>query len=804
MYNASMRKGVVLLLVLCVFSVVGCEKKSTPVPVSIHLADLYKPQLVEGHAVPESIQRTEWTFGAAGSTLWEAGPGTADVKIVDGKLTGRSTTDFPIIRFYRTEGYQDPDNVYAIVVKMRASAGSNVSLSYDGSEKVDLAQEIKDGQSFPWRRTAPLLPGKDFRTYQLGGSRTALNPSARNILLRPTDVAGATFEIESVRLILRKEHLAEIPSGPSWQGLSEIYQETVVSRSPEKIKLTVRLPKRPFLDLSVGTVEHEPVTFKLSVTPRNGSSRSLLEHTTTTPFRWERTPIDLADFAAREVTLELSVDSTKKGAIGFWGSPVIRARGVLPQRADNESSGDPPQGVILIWADTLRADHLDLYGYKRETSPNIKQLAAGGAFFEKNVTQATWTKVSTPSMFTSLYPSSHTVKEFTDRLPSSATTIAEVFRSAGYATLSFSSILFTGQFSNMHQGFDEVHEEGSLPDQESSKTAREYVDRLLPWLEIHRNVPFFVFLHVSDPHDPYKPYPPYDTMWMNPADVAVHEKQTKDIKDFITDPLLKRFGMPTRDELLKAGFDPAKYEQGEIDWYDGSIRGMDAEVGRLLERLRSLHLDKKTLVVFTGDHGEEFLDHGRTFHGQGVYGELTHTPLIFSYPGVIPAGKVLDETVEDIDIMPTILQIARLSVPSVAEGESLLPLIAPKFDTSSAEAAGWNPRAAITEKAKIFDVGGPAPRETEARAITLDGWKLIHNTVAAAGQPEFELYNIRIDPAEQRNVAPQNQEIVQKLTAALNTWQKKANAARLKPDAQTTQTMSQEELERLRSLGYIQ
>src|SRR5262249_45353449 len=157
-----------------------------------------------------------------------------------------------------------------------------------------------------------------------------------------------------------------------------------------------------------------------------------------------------------------------------------------------------------------------------------------------------------------------------------------------------------------------------------------------------------------------------------------------------------------------------------------------------------------------------------------------------------------------IDIMPTILQIARLPIPPVAQGESLLPLIAPKFDTSSAEAASWSSRPAITEKAKIFDVGGPAPRETEAHAITLDGWKLIHNTIAASGQPEFELYNIRTDPAEQRNVATQNPEIVKKLTAELNVWQKKANAAKLKPDAQATQTMSQEELERMRSLGYIQ
>src|SRR5262249_4306732 len=150
-------------------------------------------------------------------------------------------------------------------------------------------------------------------------------------------------------------------------------------------------------------------------------------------------------------------------------------------------------------------------------------------------------------------------------------------------------------------------------DQESSKTAREYLDRLLPWLETHRGDPFFVFLHVCDPHDPYKPYPHYDTMWSDPAKADCHAKQTKDVKEFISDPLLERIGMPIREELTKAKFNADEYEQGEIDWYDGSIRGMDTEIGRLMERLQALHLDKKTLVVFTGDHGEEFLEHGRTF-----------------------------------------------------------------------------------------------------------------------------------------------------------------------------------------------
>src|SRR4030095_9198289 len=114
---------------------------------------------------------------------------------------------------------------------------------------------------------------------------------------------------------------------------------------------------------------------------------------------------------------------------------------------------------------------------------------------------------------TGLYPSSHGIKDGPDRLPASAHTLAESFRQAGYATLSFSSVPFTGKSTSLHQGFEELHESASLGESKPSKTSREFVNRFLPWLEDHRDVPFFVYLHVFDPHDPYEPETPYNTLW---------------------------------------------------------------------------------------------------------------------------------------------------------------------------------------------------------------------------------------------------------------------------------------------------
>jgi arylsulfatase A-like enzyme len=798
-----------------------------PAPsLSIRLVDLYRPELVEGRTTGDVLKRarTEWRFdgpppgepGKLPSTRgWEAGPGTADLILREGRLVGRATDDLPILHLARTSGLEDKDLLHEIEIRLRVSAGNELAFTYRDTEKIDLGEVAKRARELPWRLTSPIIPGGEARTYVLDARRLPAPPSSTNIrhlLLRPTNAQGARFEIESVRLVFRREHLASVPSGVGWQGLSGIYRETLVARSPETIRVNLRLSTRPRLELALGTVDDGPVTFRVGLRRRHREREdTLLERTLTTPQRWEEASLDLSPFAGEEVSLSLSLAAEAKGVLGLWGAPTVRSLGTRPPEVTGRKLGSPPpQGVILIWADTLRRDHLGVYGYGRPTSPVLDGLAAEGTLFRDCVGQATWTKVATPSLMTSLYPTSHGVKEFSDRLPNAARTIAEVYREAGYATLSFSSIIFTGRFTNLHKGFEVVHEDSSLPDKESSKTAREYVDRLLPWLEAHRDVPFFVFLHVSDPHDPYRPYPPYDSLWADPGWRGEHERQAKEVRKFISDPLLKLFGMPTWAELETAKVDPRVWAARDRDWYDGSIRGMDAEIGRLRQRLQTLGLAEKTLLVFTGDHGEEFLEHGRTFHGQTAYGELTGVPLILWGPGVVPSGRVVGETVRTIDIMPTLLDISRLPIPAPAQGESLLP-----FFNLKGTAGGGGRRAdggllaargrpAVSEKASTIDAGGPPPRDTESFALVSDGWKLIHNTKRHPGDAEFELYRHDQDPLDQTDLSAERPELVVRLARDLRAWQSRAARARVKPDEASAQTMSKEDLERLRSLGYIQ
>lgn len=789
---------------------VSCRNSSPQVNKAVALTPLYKTDSSKARSPQKATPtpRTEWQFNVPPKALpekfpttygWEAGPGISELRIDQGKLVGQTTQELPVLHFERTSGLQNEDPLHSIEVRLRVSKGSNLRVDFASGEEFNAEQVIDNMRDFPTTvNSTPVIAGEQFHSYILRPKFTPPSRRIRHIVLVPSDAIGAKFEIESMRLIFRKEYLAGIQSGVSWESLGGVYQQAIVSRSPEKIILNVRMPHEPWLDLNIGTVEDGKITFQVTAQESNGSDskKTSFQRTLTRSHHWEPIRLELPQFSGRPVQFSLSLTSDQDGMIGFWGSPVVRSH-----RAEKLKN---VQRVILIMADTLRRDHLNVYGYKRTTTPNLARMASRGVLFQNCISQATWTKVAGPTLVTSLYPITHGVLNFSDRLPSSAKTLAEIFEEAGFATLGFSSNLFTATFSNFHQGFQQLHEDASLANPDSSKTTREYMDRLLPWLSNHQDVPFFVFLHAYDPHDPYEPYPPYNSVWADPNKKEEHQRHLKDVRKVIAEPLMRAFGMPNRQEMLKAGFNPEAYVSYDKDLYDGSILAMDAEFGRLLEHLNSLGLDQKTLIVFVGDHGEEFLEHGRTFHGQTVYGELTNVPLIFWMPGRIDQNVLVKDNVEIIDVLPTILVLCGMKPPEGIQGHSFASLLTNGSEKSTAEAGEeWN-RPAFSEKNITLERGAPPPQETESFSVVLDQWKLIHNTVREKGQSEFELYDVQKDPLDRVDLANQNPQIVERLQKELAAWRKKTAASHLKPDQDAAKGMSQEELERLRSLGYIQ
>ena len=600
--------------------------------------------------------------------------------------------------------------------------------------------------------------------------------------------------------------------------MGEIYRETIVSRAPERISLDLDLPSRPWLELAVGTIEDGPVTFAVDVT--TGSTvTSLWRRTVTLPRRWETRRLDLSAFAGETVTLSLSLESATEGAVGFWGTPVVRNSDVVlepdevattPARAELDDGGTRvPRGVIVFLGDTLRADHLDMYGYGRETAPFLSRLASEGTRFSETISQGTWTKVSVPTLLTSVYPTSHGIVNMPDRLPSNVTTLAEALRASGFATFQTSSVSFTGRLTNLHQGVEVLHERSSIDNDDlghsSAKTARTYVDRFLSWLDDHHDVPFYAFIHAFDPHFVYEPYPPYDLLWASPAGKDEHEARLEQMREHFGDDIRQgdgnRFGarnFPTAAELEEAGVDAEAYNAHLLDWYDGSIRGMDAELARLMEGLRERGLVDDTLLAFVSDHGEEFFEHGWGWHGNTVYRESVNVPMMLWWPGVVPSGTVVDEVVESISLMPTLLELAGVAVPEEAQGQSLLPLL---VDGGDPAALGWEPRPAFSERKRMESNDERAPYDVDQYAIVLDGWKLVHNIEPPEGMSEYELYDYAEDSLDLHDVADEHPEVVARLQQVLVERLRYMEARKLETD--DAGDLSPEELQRLRSLGYV-
>lgn len=359
-------------------------------------------------------------------------------------------------------------------------------------------------------------------------------------------------------------------------------------------------------------------------------------------------------------------------------------RGELSTRPNEE----PLQNVLLITIDALRADHLGCYGYGRPTTPRLDALAGEGLLFTDAFAQANCTELSFGSIYTSLYPSGHGVQRragAASRLPEATETIAEQMRDAGLRTIGLMPNPYLKREWGLAQGFDELEEFHygyrvllavkvlrevglvRLPDVIAHldvPRASTVVDEALRRLEDLDGRPFFLHLHLMDVHHPYIPPAPYTEMFRTPGASAIDAVQLWRRSWSLFDML------PANPELLS----PSELAR-IIDLYDGSIRYVDDQIGRLLDGLEASGLSGRTLVVVTADHGDEFLEHGDIFHKSPyLYDELIHIPLILRMPGG-PRGERREALVRHIDLLPTLVDLFRLPRLAQAQGESLRPLL---------------------------------------------------------------------------------------------------------------------------------
>ncbi|MBI3034772.1 sulfatase [Candidatus Woesearchaeota archaeon] len=370
--------------------------------------------------------------------------------------------------------------------------------------------------------------------------------------------------------------------------------------------------------------------------------------------------------------------------------------------------------VVILLVDALRPDHL-LY------APNINKLASNSVMFDNAISSSSLSLLSQSSIFTGRYPSHHGAVLKRQILNQKELTLAEILKENGYNTAGFIGGVYTKAKYGMGQGFitykdrldffEYVHTfdkfslravlvtffpiSKSLLRQDGESKAEDVNKQVFRWLENNKEHPFFMFVDYIDPHTPY----------------GTEEEFKKNYPNNIIN-------------LIKL--------------YDTEISYVDHNLGKLLDKLEELGIKNNTIIIILADHGEEFYEHGYLGHGNTLYQEAIHVPLIISYQKELKAQKI-QKRVETIDILPTILDLIRIEAPQNIDGISLFPMMKNEGN--------------YTKEYALSELYGRAGiDETEEQiAILYENWKLI--TV----KPDIEkipsgLYNLKTDPKEQINL----------------------------------------------------
>jgi arylsulfatase A-like enzyme len=444
-----------------------------------------------------------------------------------------------------------------------------------------------------------------------------------------------------------------------------------------------------------------------------------------------------------------------------------------------DDGGEPPH-ILLITVDTLRADRLGAYGSETTRTPHIDRLAREGVLFERAVAPIPVTKPSHFSMFTSLYPRDHGVMNNRMRLPEELPTLAGVLQRGGYDTAAFTATALLDRESGAGRGFGEFFRPKG-----SSRDADRVVPQADKWLRQRRSErPFFVWVHLFDPHMPYAP--PHA---LRPASSPDMEHRLP-VADWA----------PIAELARENGGDlPQAALERVVGLYDGEVEHVDRWIGTLRQALEDRGWLDRTVVVFTADHGECFENGVFFYHSNCLYEPAVRVPLLLRYPKQLPAGERRGDVVENLDLAPTLLTLAGLEIPGGFVGGDLF---APRAEGGRAfvQHPLYPDRTLKARRSKLegmTSVAGeavvPLVVGVQQTAVRTRDWKLIQTG------SETELYDLVSDPGERRNVAVEQPEVASELLGQLEQWQEDHPLEVGSPAA-----VNEELIEHLRALGYVQ
>ena len=461
---------------------------------------------------------------------------------------------------------------------------------------------------------------------------------------------------------------------------------------------------------------------------------------------WAESPI------ARRILALITAASAVMIAIVGCGSPSLQA---------------PRWNVLVVLVDTLRSDHLPIYGYDRATAPFLNEFSRKGVVFEQARSQAGCTFPSVNSLFTSQYPQlfQRSVKEHGLGIPEGVPTLAEMLRAAGYSTGAVSSSPIVRVNPSKRNpdggygaGFDQFDDSCEW---EPADCVNEAAFKILDDLQ----EPFFMYLHYLEPHGPYQPPEAHDRAF------AREQYDKPWVADGTLFPLL---GMLYQD-LPAVEFTDQDLAHA-IDLYDDEILYFDRQLFRMIQRLETDGMLDRTLIAFVADHGEEFLEHGFIGHCYDfTWDSSVKTPFVLWFPEFKRAGRT-PALAQNLDLVPTILDYLGI-------------------DASQYDLDGTSLRPVLEEERSVHRYVFGLQRF--ARWVTDGRYKLSYNIKTG----EAELFDLVLDPGERTTILARRPEVGEELTEILMRW---IDDVEGDLDVADRVQKASEATEKLRALGYLQ
>jgi len=453
---------------------------------------------------------------------------------------------------------------------------------------------------------------------------------------------------------------------------------------------------------------------------------------------------------------------------------ILVSWGCGPDQVTTRPLSDPP--IIVIGLDTVRGDHMGYAGADGVATPHLDDLAADGVAFVRCQATAPWTGPAFASIFTGLLPYRHGfIGGNYAGLDTSLVTISEMLTDEGYKTGSFVAIKWLTDKFGMTQG---VKEYRAFYMGRNGGEADEVTTKGLRFAVRYKTEPFYLFLHYYDAHAPYAPPGDFDRMY--------YEGNEKAPGDLLLDTILS-----DRNKLRQAKKESGMYAwlEGVTDWdypdlqYDEEISFVDDHVGQVIAGLKKHELYDQALILVVGDHGEHMTEHDNFYTHALPYEEALQVPLIIKWPRGEFAGRVVEQRVSILDVLPTILGAMGRDIPEELDGRDLFPLaVDPEADHTSI---------------LVAEQGGSRRFH---KTFTEGDWKLF--LTVEKGEITRRLFDLAVDPGELADVGPRYPDRLEDLTRKL--WAICDGKEKLVDrEPVGTAKVDDKTREQLRSLGYI-